>query len=85
MQATGFLPRNVQRPTNLDPYSTQARKGMQNSKGEGWQAQNLEHGHPVLVKFMEKFLQKYATPYFEKVLIVGNKTTKYLPKYGGNC
>ena len=32
---------------------------------------------------MAKFLQKYSTPYFAKVLVEGNKTTKYLPKYGG--
>ena len=33
---------------------------------------------------MTKFLQKYSTPYFVKVLVAGNKTTKYLSKYGGN-
>ena len=33
---------------------------------------------------MEKFLQKYSTPYFEKVFIAGNKTVKDLPKHGGN-
>ena len=44
---------------------------------------NPLHQHPVLVTFMEKFLQKYSKPYFAKVLIMGNKTTKYFPKYGG--
>ena len=57
MQATGFFSGNVQRPTSLDPYSTQARKGIQNLQGKGWQTQNLEHRHPVIVKFMEKFLK----------------------------
>ena len=33
---------------------------------------------------MAKYLQKYSTPYFAKLLIAGNKTTKYLPKYGVN-
>ena len=33
---------------------------------------------------MAKFLQKDATPYFETLLMVENKTVKYLPKYGGN-
>ena len=39
---------------------------------------------PVLIKFIAKFLQKDATPYFETLLMVENKTVKYLPKYGGN-
>ena len=34
MQATGVFPGNVQRPTSLDPYSTQARKGIHNLRGE---------------------------------------------------
>ena len=46
--------------------------------------QNPEHRHPVLIKFMARFLQKYATPYFAKVLIAGNKTMRDLPKYEGN-
>ena len=84
MQANGVLSGTVQRPTILDPYSTQSRKGIQNSQEKGWQEQNPEHRHLVLIKFMAKFLQKYATPYFEKMLIAGNKTLKYLAKYGGN-
>ena len=31
---------------------------------------------------MAKFLQKYSTPYFAKILVAGNKTTKDFPKYG---
>ena len=31
-----------------------------------------------------RFPEKYFTPYFAKVLIAGNKTTKDLPKYGVN-
>ena len=33
---------------------------------------------------MERFLQKYSTPYFTKVLIVGNKKVRDYPKFGGN-
>ena len=79
-----FLSGNSQRTTILDPYSTQARKGIKNSQGKGWQTKNPEHRHTFLVKFMAKFLHKYSTPYFAKVLIAGNKTTKFFPKYGGN-
>ena len=60
------------------------QKGKQHLQGKGCQKQNPEHCHPVLVKFMAKFLQKYSTPHFAKVLVAGNKTTKYLPKYWGN-
>ena len=84
MQANGVFPGTFQRPTSLYPYSTQARKGTQNFQGKVCQAQNPEHRNIVLIKFMVKFLQKYATHYFAKVLIAGNKTVKYLPKYGGN-
>ena len=84
IQANGVYSRNVQRPTNLDHYATQERKGIQHLQGKGWQTQNQEHRHPVLIKFMAKFLKKYSTPYFVKVLVARNKTTKYLPKYGGN-
>ena len=58
--------------------------GIRNSQGKGWQAQNPEHRHPMLIKFMAKFLQKYAILYFEKLLIAGNKTVRDLPKYWGN-
>ena len=84
MQANGFFPGTVQRPTSLDPYSTQAKKGMQNSQVKIWQAKNPEHRPPTLIKFMAKFMKKYSTPYFAKVLITGNKTVKDLPKYRGN-
>ena len=84
MQANGVFSGTVQTPTSLDPYLTQAIKRMQNSQEKGWQAQNPEHRHPVLIKFMARFLQKYSIPYFAKLLIAGNKTVKCLPKYGGN-
>ena len=61
------FPGTVQRPKGLDPYSKQARKEIQNTQGKGWQVQNTEHRHPVLIKFMARFLQKYATPYFAKL------------------
>ena len=66
------------------PLIDTGKKGIQNLQGNGWQTQNPEQRHPVLVKFMAKFLQKYSTPYFSKVMVAGNKTTKYFPKYGGN-
>ena len=75
---------NVQRPSSLDPYSTQSRKGIQNLQGKGWQTQNTEYLHPVLVKFMAKILRKYSILYLEKVLVAGNKTMKYFPKFGGD-
>ena len=41
MQANGIFYGTVQIPTGLDPYSTQARKGIKNTQGKVWQAQNL--------------------------------------------
>ena len=84
MQANAVFPDNVERPTSLDPYSTQAKKGIKILQWEGQKTQNPEHRHPVLVKFMAKFFQKQPTPYFAKVLVAVNKTTKDFPKYGGN-
>ena len=86
MQANRVFPSAFQMPTGLDPYSKQARNGTkdQNPQGKGCQAQNPEHRHPVPIKFMARFLQKYATPYFVKLLITGNKTVGDLPKYGVN-
>ena len=83
MQANGVYSDNVQSPTSLDPYATQARKGIQHLQWKGWQTQNPEHRHPVLVKFMAKSL-KNATPYFRKSTGRRKKTTKDFPKYGGN-
>ena len=60
------------------PLFNTSKKGNSKSTREKWQAQNLEHRHPVLIKFTARFLQKYATPYFAKVLIAGNKKVKYL-------
>ena len=57
MQANGVYSGNVHRPTSLDPYEIQARKGIQHLQGKGWQTQNPEHRHSVLVKFMANFLQ----------------------------
>ena len=84
IQADEVVSDKVQRPTSLNLYSIDARNGIKHLQRKGWQTQNPEDRHPVLVKFMAKFLQKYSTPYFAKVLVPGNKTTKYLPKYGGN-
>ena len=84
MQANGGFTGTIQRPTSLDPYSKLTRKGMQNSQEKIWKSQNPEHRYPVLIKFMARFLQKDSTPYFEKVLITGNKRVKNLQKYGGH-
>ena len=84
MQANGVYPGNIQSPTSLDRYATKARKGIQNLQEKRRKKKKPEHRHPVLVKFMAKFLQKYSTPYFAKGLVEGDKTTKYLTKYGGN-
>ena len=75
---------NVQGNTSLEPYSTKARKGIKFLQWKVWQTQNPEHRHPVLVKSMANLLQKHSTPYFAKVLVEGNKKTKYFPKYGEN-
>ena len=76
----------IQMPKGPNPYSTQSVNETidQTQQGKGWQAPNPEHRHPVIIKFMARLLQKYATPNFAKVLIVGNKTVRDLPKYGGN-
>ena len=83
MQANGVFPGTFQRPKSLDTYSKQARKEIKHPKGKVWQSQNSEHCHPVLIKFMTRLLQKYTKPYFEKVLIPGNRTVRYLLKYEG--
>ena len=82
----GFFSGAVQRPTGTNPYSTQAGNGTryQIPQGNGWQAQNPEHHHKVIINYMARFLEKYAIPYFSKLLIAGNKTVRNLPKYGGN-
>ena len=69
MQENRVYSGNFQRPTSLDTYVTYTRKGIQNLQGKVWQTKNPEHRHPVLVKFMANFLQKYSTPYFAKVLV----------------
>ena len=40
MQENGVFPGTVHNSTSLEPYLTQARKGMQNLQGKGRQAQN---------------------------------------------
>ena len=54
MQENGVYSGKVQCPTSVDPYSTQARKGIQNLQGKECQTQNPEHRHPVLVKFIRQ-------------------------------
>ena len=66
MQANGVYSGNVQRPTSLEPYATQEIKGIQNLQGKGWQTQNCEHHHPVLVKFMAKFLKNIQHLIYQK-------------------
>ena len=85
MQANGFFSA-VQMPKVPEPYSPPTGNLIRYQKPQVkvWQAPNPEHRHPVFIEFMVRFLQKYATHYFAKVLILGNKTVRDLPKYGGN-
>ena len=85
MQENGFFGA-VQMPKGPDPYLPPTKNGIryQKSQGKGWQVPNPENCHPVFIKFMARFLQKYARPYFAKVLIVRRKTVRGFPKYGGN-
>ena len=68
MQADGGSSGAVQRPMGLDPYSTQARKGIkyQNPQGKGCHAPKPEYRHPVLIKFMERSLQNISHLIFQK-------------------
>ena len=85
MQVNGVFTGAVQIPKVPDPYSTQAENGTtdQTPQWKGCQAPRPEHCHPVLIKFISRFLQKYATPYFKKVLLAGNKTVRDSTKHGG--
>ena len=73
-------------PRGPDPYprSPGNLTGAQTPKGSVWQEPIPEHCHPVFIKFMAMLLQKCATPYCAKILIVGNKTVRDSPKFGGN-
>ena len=73
----------VQMPMGPDPYSTLSGNinRDQTPQGKVWQAPNPEYRHILFIKFMARFLQKYAAPYFSKVLIAGNKTVRDFPKY----
>ena len=66
----------VQIPKGPDSYPPPTVNGIRNQKpqGKGLQATIPEHCYPVFIKFMARLLKKYATPYFEKLLVVGNKT-----------
>ena len=68
IQENGAFSDAVPMPKSTDPYSLPAVNvtGNQTPKGRGWKAPIPEHHHPVFIKFMASFLQKYATPYFEK-------------------
>ena len=85
-QANGAFSGAVPILRGPDPYSQPSGNvtGAQTPQGRGWQAPILEHCHPVFIKFMARFLQKYSTPYLEKLLISVNKTVRDLPKFGGN-
>ena len=66
----------VQIPKGPDSYPPPTVNGIryQKPQGKGLQAKIPEHCYPVFIKFMARLLKKYATPYFEKLLVVGNKT-----------
>ena len=59
----GF-PRYRPKANDFRPLFDTSKKGIQSSQGKGWQAQDPKHRHPGLIKFMAKFRQKIATPYF---------------------
>ena len=86
MLANGVFSDAVPMPKGSYPYSPPNGNGTRDKipNSKGWQLPNPEHRHIVFIKFMAKFLQKYATPYFTKVLMAGNKTVRDFPKYGGN-
>ena len=58
---------NVQRPTILDPYSTQARKVIRNLQGKEWQTKNPEHRHLVLIKLLLPYWVTHVTNRGNKV------------------
>ena len=86
IQANGEFSGDVPMPRVPYPYPMPSvnTTGSQTPKGGGWKAPSPEHFHPVFIKFMARFLQKYATHFFAKVLIAGNKTVRGFPKFGGN-
>ena len=81
--AFGGYQHRRQGPDPLSPpvSSGQATKSLQ---GKGWVPPNPDPRHLFFINFMGKFLQRYGTPYFTKVLIAGNKKVGDLPQYGGN-
>ena len=74
----------IQRKKGPGPYSTQAGKGTiyQTPQGKIWQAPKPEQLHPVLIKFMARFLQKYATHYFVKLLIAKKNSERFAKIWG---
>ena len=67
MKVNGVFPDAVQMSKGPDPYSPPTGNGIiyQRPQGKGWRAPNPGHRNPVFIKFMVRFLQKCATPYFE--------------------
>ena len=58
--------------------------GAQKPQGKVWKAPIPEHGLPVLIKFMARFLLKYDTPYLANLLIAGNKIVRNFTTFGGD-
>jgi len=77
---------NQHRPQGQDPFSPPVSSGQATKplQGKGWVPPSPDPRHPFFINFMGKFLQRYGTPYFTKVLIAGNKKVGNLPRYGGN-
>ena len=65
------------------PLFNTSKKGNEKFTREGMADTKLRTPPSSDRKIYGKVPAKYSTPYFAKVLVAGNKTTKYLPKYGG--
>ena len=86
------FPGNVQMPKHLYPYSTQARKGMQNPQGKGWQTQKPRtlpsSARQIYGKFSAKniphlILQRYWSRETRQQNICQNMGETYMLK--GTC
>ena len=86
-QSNGVFSGAVPISRGLDHYAQPSVNLTRAQTPQGMVCQELflEHSHPFFIKFMARFLQKYLTPYFAKVLIAGNKTVPDLPEFGGIC
>ena len=75
-----------QRPNayKFRPLFNTSKKGSTKYTREGMADKKSRTPPSSARKIYGEVPEKYATPYFAKVLVAGNKTTKYLSKYGGD-